>query len=194
MSASAQVHLGVLGGTNLASLNVDPERGIDLSNRIAFGFGAVLGFELNEYLALQLEPMYLQKGTDFVSDGVDFNVKLVYLELPVMFKYSIGTNSSKPYLMAGPTIGYNMSAKAKQSLNGFSSEVDIKDDIMRVDFGLGFGAGLSLAMGGNSIFFEARYALGLMNINGDPGISEDTTFKTKGIQLFTGITFPLAGK
>ena len=194
LPAKAQVNLGVLGGLNIANVSVDPlEEGLDLSSRTAFGFGGVLDFGLNESVALHLEPMYLQKGTKAVADGVDIEFKVDYLEVPVMFKYAFGTSETKPYIMVGPTIGFNLNAKMKVSAGGFSDEEDIKDEIKSIDFGLGFGAGVSLAMGNNSIFVEARYAIGLTNINDDPD-DPDTDIKTKGIQIFAGITFPLGSK
>jgi len=127
------------------------------------------------------------EGTDY-----KFIVKLSYLEVPVMFKYSLSNDQFKPYIMAGPSFGYNLSAKIEASGYGITDETDIKDEIKNIDFNLGFGAGVSIPMGNNSIFVEARYALGLTNINDDPD-DPDTDINTKGIQIIAGIIFPLAG-
>lgn len=62
-----------------------------------------------------------------------------------------------------------------------------------MDFGLGFGAGVSFPLGTNALFVEGRYALGLSNINDDPE-DPDTQIKNKGIQVIAGITFPLGGQ
>ena len=107
-----------------------------------------------------------------------------------MVKYIIGTNKIKPYLMAGPTIGFLQDAKLKVIMGGDSELEDLKDDLKSIDFGIGFGAGLDLPIGNNSIFVEARYSLGLMNIaDKADGPYEDV--KTRGIQIFAGITFPM---
>ena len=188
LPASAQVHVGVFGGLNRANLSFDET---DLSSRTAFGFGGVLDYGLGESIALHFEPVFLQKGAEAKEeDGFDseFTFKLTYLEVPVMLKYAFGTNDTKPYVIAGPTIGFNLSAKATAG----SEEQDLKDDIKSIDFGLGFGAGVSIPTGNNSIFVEARYALGLTDINGAP--NPEFSIKTKGIQIFAGITFPLGGK
>jgi len=37
LPATAQVNFGVIGGLNLANLSVDPDAGVDISNRTAFG-------------------------------------------------------------------------------------------------------------------------------------------------------------
>ena len=190
--ASAQVNLGFLGGINLANVDADPlEEEWELSSTTVFGFGGVLDFNLNESVTLRLEPMYLQKGTtiDIIETyKIEFNV--AYIEIPVMIMYNIGTSETKPYVMAGPTIGHNLSAELKISGGGMSGEDDVKDTISDFEFGLCFGAGVSVPMGNNFIFLEARYSLGLTNINDDPE-DPDTEIKTKGIQIFAGITFPV---
>jgi len=190
--ASAQVHVGVLGGLNLANLSVNPDEGVDWSKRTVYGFGGVLAYDLSESVGLYLEPMYLQKGTEGTNaEGTDIIAKLTYIEVPVLFKYAFGASNTKPYLIAGPSISFNLSAKVEDKST--STEIDVDDRFKSVDFGLGFGAGVSLLIGNNSIFVEARYALGLSNINDDPDIP-DTNVKTKGIQFFAGITFVLRRK
>ncbi|NQV17949.1 MAG: PorT family protein [Armatimonadetes bacterium] len=193
LPASTQVNFGVLGGLNLANISMDPDEGLDFSNRTAFGFGVVLDYSLNESITLHLEPMYLQKGTnvEFSFWGEKYKMEIIAanLEIPVMLKNAFGTADIKPYVMAGPIIGFNLSAKAKN--NGVAEE-DIKDYIKNVEFGLGFGAGVNLPMGNNSIFLETCYAFGLTNVN--DGLNPGTDIKTKGLQIFVGITFPTGKK
>jgi hypothetical protein len=184
--ATAQHRIGFIGGLNLANVSVDPEEtGIEYSNRTAFGGGGVLDLRLAENIALQLEPMFLQKGTK-VTDGSDeVKVKLSYIEVPVLLKFMLGQSPTRPYIMAGPSAGFRLSAKVS---NG--GEIDIKDVIKSTDFGLDFGAGISFPAGNNAIFVEGRYGLGLSNINDDP-TDTNTDVKNKGIQFMAGITFPL---
>ena len=195
LPASSQINLGVLGGVNLANLSYDPEpEGFDFPNRMGFRIGGVLDYNMNKSIAFHLEPMYLLKGGKAESDAYDVKteIKLAYLEVPVMLKYSFAANDIKPYIIAGPTIGFNLSSKGKETWGGVSEEYDSKDQTSSIDFGLGFGAGVSQQIGNNFIFVEARYALGLTKINDvkDPGVY----LKNKGIQIFAGITFPLDGE
>jgi opacity protein-like surface antigen len=194
LPAKAQTYLGVIAGLNLANVSPDPEpEGLDLSNRTAFGFGGILDVGLNESVTLRFEPMYLQKGAEATMNGVDIEFNLAYLEVPVMLKFAFGTGDTKPYIMAGPTVGFNLSAKQTISMGGNSEEMDLKDDISSTDFGLGFGGGVNFLTGKNSIFVEVRYTLGLTNINDDSD-DPDSELKTKGIQIFAGITFPIGSK
>ena len=192
LPATAQVNFGVIGGLNLANLSVDPDQGVDISNRTAIGIGGILSFGMGETLALQLEPMFLQKGAKLKLSDLGFTleaeIKVSYIEVPAMLKFAFGSGDTKPYVMAGPTVGYLLSAKVKDDME----EQDIKDDVKNIDFGLAFGGGVSLPMGNNTLFVEARYSLGLSDINDDPD-DPDTSIKTKGIQIMAGITFPLGG-
>jgi hypothetical protein len=197
MSANAQVHFGVLGGVNLATASVDPmpEEGLEFSNLTCFGFGAVLDYYLSESIALHLEPMYLQKGTKMsmtIEGFGDFSgeMNVSYIEIPVMLKFEFGANNVRPYIMTGPTIGYRLSAEMKMSFEGEEETEDMKDVTKDINYGVAFGGGVSMQMGNNTFFIEGRYSLGLANINDDPD-DTDTTIKTKGIQVFAGITFPL---
>ena len=190
LPANAQVNLGVIGGLNLASLSFDPDPdGVDLSNRTGFGIGGVLSFGLGETLALQLNPMFLQKGVKAKATELgitlETELKASYIEVPAMLKFAFGSSDTKPYAMVGPTVGFLLSAK--------QDETDIKDDVKSIDFGLTFGGGVSLPMGNNTVFVEGRYSLGLSDINDDSDPNADKV-KTKGIQIMAGITFPFGGE
>jgi len=180
---------------------VDPDPDPKPSNRTAFGVGGVLDLGLSENVALRFEPMYLQKGAkqEGSDQGVNFEVELkgATLEVPALIKISLGTSTTRPYLIAGPTIGFVLSAKQSVKATGpgvnIDQEDDIKDLVKSIDFGVAFGAGVSFPAGNNSVFVEGRYALGLNNVNDDPD-DPDTKIKTKGIQIMGGITFPLGGQ
>lgn len=188
LPAHAQGNFGVLGGWSFTNASIDPDQGFDWKTRTVGGFGAVLDYRVTDFITLHLEPMLLGKGPKAEEGENKVVFRLTYIEIPAMFKYIIGTNTIKPYLMAGPTIGFLQDAKLKVTMGNWD---DLKDDLKSIDFGFGFGAGLDLPIGNNSIFVEARYSLGLMNIaDKDEGTYADV--KTRGIQIFVGITFPMS--
>lgn len=189
LPASAQNRIGIAGGVNLANVSVDPEpSGVDFGTRTGLGFGGVFDLTLSDNVALHFEPLYLQKGSKLESGAEEAKLKYVYVEVPALFKLALGTSTTRPYVMAGPTIGFLLSAKASNGI-----EVDIKDETKSIDFGLGLGAGVSFPAGNNFVFVEGRYALGLSNINDDPD-AEEIDLKNKGIQVIAGITFPLGAQ
>jgi len=199
MPSGAQVHVGVLGGLNLATISIDPDPGADFSGRTVFGFGGVVGVGLGENTSLYVEPMYIEKGGVRSAIGeddevkTDNEIKLAYLDVPFMLRFALGSGNIQPYVMVGPTIGFNLTAKVEESGGSNPGERDMKEDINSVDFGFGFGAGVSLPLGKSSIFVETRYALGLSDIN---DVSEVNTpeVKTRGFQVFAGFTFSIGGK
>ena len=187
--AQVKISGGVLGGLNLANVTVDPEpAGVTFDNLTGFGFGGVLNFGFSGGFAVKVEPMYLQKGNKYSGSGFEGKTKGAYFEVPVLLIYSFGAGEVQPYFLAGPSIGFVLSAKDEFTFGGTTTETDIKDDIKSTDFGVIFGAGVSIPAGNNSFFIEGRYSLGLSDINNVSGST--TKIKTTGIQIFAGITFP----
>jgi len=195
---NAQNRIGVLGGVNIANFDVKDAEEID--NLTGLGIGGLIEFSAGDMLKICFEPMYLQKGAQAEATEENITVKgelnLAYLEIPALVKIPIG---SGPYLMAGPTIGILLSSKAKVSAMGLDMEIDTKEQMESIDYGVCFGGGLNIPLGNNSLFFEARYTLGLANIvkegevdiDGQTQVIEDTEVKNKGIQIMAGLSIPL---
>lgn len=168
--AVSQTQFGVRAGINIANVSGDME---DTDSRMAPFFGVFANFALSEKITFQPELLYSMKGAkDSYTEnyeGVNVNIdevwKLDYLDIPLMFKYNAGGGLN---LMAGPQIGLLLSAKVEieGSAQGISmtEEVDIKDDMKGLDFGLGFGLGYDFDFG---LGIDARYILGLANVSDD---------------------------
>ncbi|RMF61253.1 MAG: PorT family protein [Calditrichaeota bacterium] len=188
--------LGLIGGLNLANLASDEmeELGFDLSSRALFGVGAVADVGLSQRLSLHLGSMYLAKGSktpDNEDPDVEIKVRLTYLEFPFMLKYTFGRAAARPYVLAGPTLGFRLTAKSHFSGPGIDEEDSIKGETKPVDFGFGFGAGVRIPMGNAHLFLETRYRLGLTDID---DTEEDISLKTRDVQIMTGVTFPIGRK
>lgn len=171
-----------------------------------------MGFRLNNNVCLEFEPMYLQKGGTDKADrnNPDIKWKLSFLEVPTFLKVSFG-NKFRPYLMAGPTIGFLLSSAAEGEVGVLYGgqplrvyKADLKDASKSFDFGIVLGAGVGLAIGMNTVFVDGRYAFGLVDLlqsgtiewkSGDEVIagqvSEGAEVSTRGVQIMLGITFPL---
>ena len=193
---AAETRIGVLGGINLATLHETPaEEGL-FSNRTLFEAGAVADVGLGGSFSLRFEPAYLVKGSDVTfalfgpqPSAPNGGLRLSYVELPVLLRLSLGAGSVRPYLLAGPTVGYLVSAKSQDFSTG--EEMDVLETFNRIDAGVSFGGGFSVPAGRTLVFFEGRYSLGLKNILKD---SEDTaggTLKSRGVQIAAGVTFRL---
>jgi len=204
--------IGAIGGVNIASISTDLED-VKSKNLTAFGIGGVVDWKLRGNLALCFEPMYLQKGaklefpiveiggvveTIFGEMEGEFNYS--YIEIPMFLKYSLSSSNIKPYLMAGSTIGILTSAKMVgiDRIKEYSSRLDIKDESQSIDYGVGFGAGVAIPVGRNTLFVEGRYVLGLTDAYKGPGelenevdlLLEGARFTHTGIHIMAGLSLP----
>jgi len=148
-----EVKFGAKAGVNIANIGGDDTDG--QKARTAFHVGGVAEIGISDKFAVQPELLYSSQGTK--ADQGDGEVKLDYLNIPVMAKYMVADGFS---LEAGPQVGVLLSAKSNDGEG--SGDVDIKDFVNGIDFALGVGANYTLESGLN---FGARYSLGLSDIN-----------------------------
>ncbi len=194
--AQAQVDIGIIGSVNFATISGEDLDGEALvsDRRTLYGFGGVLDVHLNEHWSLRTEPMYLQKGTQNI-DGDEVSYKAEYLEVPLFLKLSLGSGSARPYVMAGPSVGFRLNSELSIEDEGISGTFDADEVTESMDFGIDFGAGLSLRLSGVSFFVEGRYDLGVADVftGGEIAgqVSDDVDVFTRGLQAMVGITIPL---
>ncbi|MBU8933540.1 MAG: PorT family protein [candidate division Zixibacteria bacterium] len=174
---------GIKAGINMANITGDDVDDLDM--KLGFGFGGFLVYAVSPQLVIQPEVLYMMKGAQFDDeDGETWKIKVDYLEIPVLVKFKFPTEGNfKPCLFAGPALGILMSAKVEDE--------DIKDDLKSIDFGLAFGGGFGLVMGEGMLTFDARYTLGMSNVN-DWDVEEGETLpdnKNANISIMLGYSF-----
>ena len=157
-SVSAQeVTFGAKAGVNFSNFSGDA----DLDGTTGFYVGGLADISFSESFSFQPELLYSIEGAKDAS--------LSYLRLPLMAKYNLSESFS---LLAGPNIGFLM-----------GGDEAIKDAAKSLDYGLGLGTMYKLESG---LFFEARYNLGLANINDD---ENDIDIKNTNIAVGLGYRF-----
>jgi len=208
---TSKFSLGIIGGLNFADMHFPNQDADDqeISTRLGFGIGAVLDIRISEKIFARIEPMYLQKGGK-VEEGSDpvnqpeGQINLSYIEIPLLIQYTFG-NRIKPYLIAGPTLGYNLTSEIEFDLTGLKFKGDLKEVTETFDLGLTFGGGVQMLVGFGIIFLEGRYSYGLLNQrkSGTVTVSsnglefeldadkEDDKYTNRGFQLLVGVLFPL---
>lgn len=171
-----EVKFGAKAGLNLASVIGDETDGLD--SRTYFHLGLLGEIVISDKFSLQLELLYSAQGAKESFEGIDIDLKLDYINLPIMAKFYVADGFS---LELGPQVGFLMSAKAE----GEGESEDIKDFVKGIDFGANFGVGYKMESGLN---FGARYNLGFSNINDGEGSDE---FKNQNsvIQISVGYFF-----
>ena len=168
-TAKAQdFNIGIKGGLNI--YNINNNYGAKYDNLVGFNFGLIGHIHLAKQLALQPELVYSAQGAKFTSNGVETKIKLGYINVPILLQYMFDNGFR---LEAGPQFGFLVNAKAKTP----NSTADIKNNFKKVDVGLGIGIGYVNPESNFGI--DARYNLGLSNIN------ENTSTKStnRGFQV-----------
>jgi hypothetical protein len=211
LPAAAQHHLylGARVGANLANQSYDSlPSGATIGIHAGFLAGAQLDYWFDDMWALSAQVLYDQKGahedfneseSGFAATGTE-DLTFNYLEVPILLKLSFGTGDFRPYLFAGPSFGIFLSGNGKlHSSSTFQGQTVTSDTTLSVadssvkspDIAAVFGAGVSLNLSsGSMIFFDAAYALGLVNI-AKTQQGDNTTVKSRDIRLAVGILFPL---
>jgi hypothetical protein len=176
-SLAQEIRGGLKLGLNMANIhgtdvaNFENETGESWGSKIAFCFGGYVTFKIGEMFAIQPEAFYTMKGakleTTLLGETVKLKLNFSYLEIPVLAKLLIPTQSSvKPSLFAGPVLALKLSGKAWAEYAGVSDEEDI-EDMKGTDFGLIIGGGIDFGLGAASkgkITVDLRYVLGLTTI------------------------------
>lgn len=172
---------GVLGGLASGKLVVSGEGG-------DFTFGArnapALGFSMHRTggaspLGIELDLLYLQKGFRTEVDGATAELKLAYLELPILLRYSIG---SGPYLLGGGSVAVRLSCSGAfgDGEGGTVGGNCQPGSAKTFDYGLMVGAGITR----DRLSLTARYGLGLAGILDDEA---DVTTKTRTLLVLVGV-------
>jgi Outer membrane protein beta-barrel domain len=168
------VKIGIKGGLNVANFIGDVS-----NNAIRTGVhaGLVAEFVISDKFSIQPELLY--SGQGFTNTGgVGFErSKFDYINLPVLAKFYL---TKQLTLETGPQIGFLVSAKNRTNITNLTI-----GDQKTVDLGLNLGAGFELK---NNVFFQARYNLGLSNINNSSNASV-LRYSNSVIQFSVGYFF-----
>ena len=182
--AEAQQNMvGVKGGFIAAELSGDLEN--DFASRSGFGFGAFLQVMVGPSFSIQPEALYLAKGGS--EDGGD-EVKVNYLQIPVLVQYHLPAAVVSPRIFAGPSIAFETGCDIEVgSVSDSCGAFDV--DTKSADFGLVFGAGVDIPAGGVVVTLDGRYDLGVTNVAEEVEGSE-FEIKNRAWEFFAGVGFP----
>jgi opacity protein-like surface antigen len=154
-----ETRFGVKGGLNISTVvGGDVENTKSLVGFHVGGFAEI--FVVNRFF-IQPELLFSTQGTKVDGPfGTDGDLKLNYLNIPVLAKYYIV--DKKFSVEAGPQLGVLLSAKAEDE--------DVKDFTRSVDFGFNIGAGYSFT---ENLSIGLRYTIGLSPISDEDIDSEE---------------------
>ena len=157
--------------------------------------GGILGWEINDWFAVQLQPMWTQKGAELKNYSVGdlpTTLNLDYLEFPVLakFKRSIGEDRrGGVFGVVGPALAVKLRANVVVA----GAETNVSDNIHEADWGVAFGGGYDIASGPGVTTIDVRYVMGLGDVFNDDAPNPEATdgLKNGSLQItigwFTGV-------
>lgn len=199
-AAQKEHRFGIHGGVTFAKVagkGVESS-GLDVKNRTGFLAGIFAELQLSSNFAISPEVNYIVKGAKLSDQSDGINVKLSYIQVPLLFKVLVpvkgsGKTQIRPQFYAGPAIGFKSGCTitftgtiAAPAENCPDADTDLKS----TDFSVIVGAGLGIG----PVMFGARYDLGLSNIDDTSGGTADDAIKTRALSFMVGVSFPLHKK
>ncbi|MBK8983350.1 MAG: PorT family protein [Ignavibacteria bacterium] len=179
---------GPVAGLNFSNITESPSSGVTSTNKTGLIAGIKFERKFDSSFSVISKIRYLSSGFKSKSGQYDITWNMEYLDFPILIKYKFNIENVFPYLTAGFSTGFNLSAKLKSSENIVAVEVDFKNSIEKYNFELLFGTGIDInILESKSIFVQIAYSLGLVDINK----SNNTSWKTKSIQVTSGLLFNL---
>ncbi|WP_212001618.1 porin family protein [Chitinophaga sp. HK235] len=131
-SALAQFEVGVTGGyvNNYLHTSAGYRAFTQYHQRSGFMAGLVLQYHFNNWLAVQIEPSYIQKNyeqrRDHFFDGIYQINSNGYLQLPLMAHFSFGGEKLKGFVNTGGYAARWVTARVKGAMgNVFDNSPDI---------------------------------------------------------------------
>lgn len=135
--------VGLIGGFTSSEAKI---KNVDTKSVSLYHIGLTAELPLGGGFAIQPSVLYQVKGASAdniggmsVSDlGKSFETKVGYLEVPVQIQWGPDLMFFRPYVFAEPFVGYRISTSNKEAAKAF------KDELKKVEYGLGLGAGIEV--------------------------------------------------
>jgi hypothetical protein len=168
--------VGVKAGVNFAKLKFSDDQGLELKNKVGAVAGLFVSKAINDNVGIRAEGLFSQKGAKVEAFGESGKFKVNYFDVPVLLTFGPSSGSDMHFnFFTGPQLSFKLKAESE-----FGGETqDEGDSVKGTDFGWVVGVGLA----SGRFSADARYALGLSNINKDA----DGTVKNRTFSVMVGV-------
>ncbi len=206
---NAQISIGGKIGANFADTDVNGVLGTFApEQKVYTGFTAGIMAEIPILNGFSFRPElnFIQKGFQIKETfdvsvlGIDLPIggsartRLNYIEIPLLMKYSVGTDQAKFYAIAGPSIAYAANAELRPratfilDFNLPHIPINLDNDIYnRWEVSGVLGLGGEVKAGHGKIFMDGRYNLGFTSMLDNPVINLD--IKNQGFNISAGYAY-----
>jgi len=161
---------GFKAGLNLSNMVYHPDDGASRHFQVHPGYhlGIITNIPFSEKISLETDLYLSTKGINVTHEKYNGfspdkgNINLLYLDIPIMMKVFLSETKTKPYLVAGPYVGFGISGKV--TLKGKSQDLHFgsayDEDFKSLDFGATIGGGIEV----NHFLIGVNYDMGIVNI------------------------------
>ncbi len=176
------------------------QAGATLNSATGFGVAVPLEIKLSDRFSVQPEVMYIQKGSGLTLTigNVTATAKTLisHLELPILLKVNL-LGSESPVgigIIAGPSFSYALSGSTTASAPGQttsqSQDFTFKN-YQRFEVGAHFGLNVGFGIGSGKLVLDARYLLGISDLNSAANSTSANSIRNRGINVGLGYMFSL---
>ena len=176
---------GVRGGVNFTNTSATGgDDGEALDWQLRGVIGGFVTWRAASWLEVQPEVLYALKGAKRSEFDIESKLLLDYLEVPLLARKTFGApDATGFYVAGGPSIGILLRARTRADFGSSTEEIDIKDDVETLDFGVVIAGGVEFG----SIVVDGRYTHGFSDIDKDT--SDDAGMANRAVSLTVGIKF-----
>ena len=186
MAARAHAQFGIVGG--ITSSKTELTTAEDVKSMSLYHAGVTYKVDLGVGFAIQPSVLYQVKGASLgelnSSSSEDFKVKTGYVEVPVGLQWGPDLMVFRPFVMAEPFIGYQVTSsdRGADSVEGWTEQAKNK-----FEYGFGVGGGLEIA---GNIQLSVQWFNNMGSMVRDESASSGS-FSEK-VKNFKGIKFSVA--
>lgn len=177
--------LGVKGGVNLATQKTSGDNAGDdgLTSSPGLVAGVFMTFPLG-WIEFQPEALYSVKGAKVDESAFTSKVLIDYLEVPMLARVSRrGGGRLGFYVAGGPYAAFRLRARTRTQFGGATEEIDISEQVERIDFGVTAGGGVEWG----PWVFDGRYSHGLKDIDKETG--DGIKLTNRAVTITAGFRF-----
>jgi hypothetical protein len=176
----AQTRIAVVGGLNLPWQHYkfttpSGSGNVNYDMVASFHAGMVADFTVSERISFQPGLQVSGRGGQLTSHAFNTTgkreIRLYYLEMPLVVNYNIPVGENKVFFGAGPSLAYGLSGKDKQTTYATFTYDAFENLFNKFDAGLIAQAGYRM----KNIQVAAKYNSGFLNIynNDNPNLPQE---------------------
>lgn len=156
--------------------------------------GATVAYRLGVRAEVESGLLWVQKGARGALQGFEepiaTDVRMSYLQVPLLIRVTpLPDLPVRMSVAAGPALSFETRCAMEQDVSPVAVVVGCQDEHATTDVGLLLGAGFAWTLGTAELMLEARYDLGLRDI--DTAGYLDT--HNRGFMLAPRVSIPLGG-